>query len=191
MIKKFSVDRDRVCVTGMSNGGFMSLRLACELSTQISGAGIVAATLPSGAEKLCLPRRPVTILMFNGTEDPLVPYNGGYVKVFNIRRGKILSTDQTIALWKKADQCPAAPAVTELPDSDPGDGTRVVLTTFSPCGGNARVALYTIRGGGHTWPGGDQYFSERLIGKTCRDINASEIIWGLLNAVDKKISNTP
>lgn len=74
------------------------------------------------------------------------------------------------------NSCAAAPKVSELPDSA-DDGTTVTQTSYSGCRDGADVVLYTVKGGGHTWPGGFQYLSENIIGKTCRDFNASQVIW--------------
>lgn len=63
------------------------------------------------------------------------------------------------------------------PDRDPKDGTRVRKELYNQCRENSEVVLYAIEGGGHTWPGGDQYLPQWIIGKTDRDIDANEVIW--------------
>ena len=64
---------------------------------------------------------------------------------------------------------------------DPSDGTRVVREAYGSCKAGADVVFYRVEGGGHTWPGGRQYLPERVIGKTNRDISASEVIWRFFN----------
>jgi polyhydroxybutyrate depolymerase len=174
---EYPIDPDRVFATGISNGGFMSYRLGCELSPKIRGIAPVAATLPAGADKKCKPAKPVNVVIINGTDDPLVPFNGGYVTVLGRRRGEILSTEDTVRFWTRADECTSTPATGELPDRDPDDGTRVKEQTFGTCGRGVRVVLYRVEGGGHTWPGGKQYLSRRFIGNTSYDFNACDVIW--------------
>src|SRR5208337_3461333 len=90
---EYPVDAHRVFATGISNGGFMSFRLACELSEKIKGIAAVSATHPVTSREKCRPARSVNIMIINGTDDPLVPYNGGYVEVLGRRRGRVMSTD--------------------------------------------------------------------------------------------------
>jgi polyhydroxybutyrate depolymerase len=180
----YSIDKNRIFATGISNGGFMSLRLACELSGKIRGIAAVAATNPSDQNARCAPNRPVNVMIINGTDDPIVPYNGGVVTLLGSSRGTVTSTDDTVRFWARSNRCPDSPAVEDLPDSDPGDNTRVKKLSYGPCGG-ARVVLYRIEGGGHTWPGGLQYLFRRLIGYTSRDINACDRIWDFFSLASK------
>lgn len=79
--------------------------------------------------------------------------------------------------WARHNKCSATPQTAELPDKDPQDGTTVKQEVFRQCQQGADVIVYTIIGGGHTWPGGLQYLPVPAIGKTTSDINGSEIIW--------------
>jgi polyhydroxybutyrate depolymerase len=65
----------------------------------------------------------------------------------------------------------------ELPDKDPNDGCRVKKLTHAKGKHGTEVVLYRIDGGGHTWPNGLQYLPKKIIGKVCRDINGTEVIW--------------
>ncbi|MCB1307642.1 MAG: hypothetical protein KDK30_05670 [Leptospiraceae bacterium] len=179
MHNQYAIDPERVFATGISNGGFMSQRLACEAS-EIKGVVSVTAQLSEFLSEHCNPPRPISVALMNGTADPLVPYDGGEIEVFFSKRGKIISTRATIDYWARFNRC--GPARTEqLPDTDPEDETRVQLQEWSGCRNNVRVALYTIQGGGHTWPRGWQYLSERRIGRTTQDFNASEHIVRFFN----------
>ncbi len=177
------VDEKRVFATGISNGGFMCYRLACELGDRIRGVAAVTANHPVAAKERCRPGRPVSVMILNGTEDPLVPYQGGHVTVLNRKRGAVVSTDETVAFWAKANACPSAPLMETLSDRDPGDGTRVDRTTFRGCGEGTSVVLYRIAGGGHTWPGGAPYLSERIVGRVSRDIAACDVIWEFFRSI--------
>jgi polyhydroxybutyrate depolymerase len=166
-------DPRRVYVMGMSNGGFMTLTLVCRLADKLAGAASITGQLAKNHEHDCPMTRPVPVALFLGTDDPLVPFAGGQVAKV---RGETLSAKDTFVLLAKKNGCEGEPTVTPLPDLDPADGTRVTLTR---AGGkcSAPVQLFTIEGGGHTWPGGWQYALERLIGRTSRDVNASEAAW--------------
>jgi len=179
----YAIDRTRIFATGISNGGFMSYRLACELSGTIRGIAAVAATNPAGQKEHCRPTRPVSVMIINGTEDPIVPYDGGSVIILGVKRGRILSTGDTVAYWAAAAACPETRETRELPDSDPEDGTRVTRTEIGPCGGDARLVLIRINGGGHTWPGGLHYLPTRFIGRTSREINACDEIWDFFSGL--------
>jgi polyhydroxybutyrate depolymerase len=171
---QFKVDRSRVYVTGISNGGFMSERLACDLATKIAGVAAVAATMPMDLAARCAPARPVPFLLMQGTADPLVPAQGGAIR---LDRGTVLSASATMQTWVKFDGCQGAPLTGSEPDTA-NDGTRVSYQTYSTCQDKSAVALYLVAGGGHTWPGGLQYLPQAVVGKTSRDIDAGEVIWG-------------
>jgi polyhydroxybutyrate depolymerase len=118
-------------------------------------------------------------LAINNTDDPLVPFKGGdiYGRIRKINLGKVLSVDESIRFWVSRNMCSVAPVVTVEPDSDPEDGTRVTRTQYINELDGTEVILYAVKGGGHTWPSGMQYLPAWIIGKTCRDIDANEVIW--------------
>ena len=122
-----------------------------------------------------------------GDQDPLVPYQGGQV---NRDHGAVHSGPDTAGLFARLDGCTTGPSRTPLDDVDKKDGTTTVVDLWTGCQQGAEVRLYTVLHGGHTWPGGWQYLSERLVGKTSRDWSASEAIWAFLK--DKRLeSPTP
>jgi polyhydroxybutyrate depolymerase len=179
MIKDHNADPKRVYVTGISNGAIMSYRLACELSDKITAIAPVDGNIPFMLFPECTPSGLVSVLAINNINDPLVPYEGGtiYGHFHRVNLGKVLSVDESIAFWVIRNRCSPIPVVTEEPDRDPEDGTRVIRKQYFNETSGAEVILYAIDGGGHTWPGGFQYLPQWLIGKTSRDIDANEIIW--------------
>jgi polyhydroxybutyrate depolymerase len=183
-----NIDRKRIYVTGGSNGGIFAQRLACEMSDQIAAVASVSATMAKSLRPKCQPQRAIPILMINGTDDKLVPWRGGEMKVG--ARGEILSVPDTVAFWRQNNGCSATPKQKEVADTEP-DGTKVVSYEYSGCQENATVILYQIEGGGHGWPGGqprrpinqDNFRNrsyENLVGKTSQEINASEVVWEFL-----------
>lgn len=122
----------------------------------------------------------------NGTEAPLVPFEGGHVHFFRQELGPVKSTADTIAFWVGANGCDPAPRSELLPDLDPDDGTRINLDTYSGCDQAVSVVLYTIEGGGHTWPGGSQYASQFVIGRLSEELHAGEATWEFLESAARE-----
>jgi polyhydroxybutyrate depolymerase len=174
----YAIDPKRVYVSGASNGGMMAHRLACELTDKITAIAPVIAAMPENIVEQCLPSRPIPVMMINGTADPMVPWEGGYVRFIGRKKyGKILSVPDTAQFWVSQNGCRVEPIKTWLPDTDPDDGTRVRKTVFGGCKGGGEVVLYEIHGGGHTWPGGRKNAPEKVSGKSTNDIDANQIIW--------------
>ena len=171
----YNVDPARIYVTGASNGGMMTQRLACEASGVFAAAAVVIASQPVNLD--CLPDRPISILFMNGTDDPLMPYEGGQVRFYRQELGEVLSTQETVTFWAGVNGCDPAPVTEMLPDLDPEDGTRIRLDAYFGCDQGSRVLLYTMQGGGHTWPGGSQYLARSVIGRVSRDLKANAVIW--------------
>ena len=176
------IDSERVFVTGISNGGLMSFRLGCSLPDKIRAIAPVTAQIPAAIEPLCRSESAVSLAVFNGTEDPLVPYDGGQISVLWKKRGEVLSTNETIRIWRKKNRCTSPAMTTALPDIA-ADGTRVTQIEYSRCNDDSKVVLYRIEGGGHTWPDGRQYLPKRRIGRTSRDINGCDAIWEFFNGL--------
>lgn len=184
LAKRYPIDLKRVFSTGISNGGLMSFRLGCEMPEKIRAIAPVAANIPHDIVALCEEPKAnaVGLLLVNGTEDPIVPYQGGFIKVFRQTRGKVVSTDQTLKIWLKKNGCTETPKREIFPDKDPADRTRAEAFIYDQCSSGAPVELYRIEGGGHTWPGGLQYLREGRIGRTNRDIDATDEIWKFFNS---------
>lgn len=182
---KYPVDASRIFTTGMSNGGFMSSRLLCDRADIFRGGAILTASLSKDYIPKCNPEKPVAVMVMNGTDDPLVPYDGGQIKVFRKTRGEIVSTDEIMDFWKEKNGCTLKKNTVELPDKA-ADGTTVSMEEYTDCENLGALVLYRINGGGHTWPGGKQYLGERLIGKTNRDIVACDVIWDFFKTLPPK-----
>jgi polyhydroxybutyrate depolymerase len=161
------VDPRRIYATGISNGAGMSFRLACELPGTFAAVAPVAGALAATLEARCAAASPVSLIMFQGTRDPLMPYDGG---VLTLRRGRVLAATRTAELFARANGCTGAPVIAAEPDTVT-DGTRVRRSTYSGCRDGRDVVLLTIEGGGHTWPGGPPV--GRSVGRVTRDLDAT------------------
>jgi polyhydroxybutyrate depolymerase len=175
MEAEFKVHASRIYVTGMSNDGFMSGRLACQLSDRIAAVAIVAASLSETVAASCHPEAPVSVLVLQGTEDPLVPLAGGALGR-KTAAGVVRSHDATVAEFAKLDGCSNGPKKERISDHE-GDGTTIDVAIYSGCAGESEVRGYVVNGGGHAWPGGMQYLPPSIIGKTSKNMDASEVIW--------------
>lgn len=174
--KKYKIDQARVYATGISNGAFMSFRLAADRPDVFAAVAGVAGGLSEDLAANHPPKGPVPVMFINGDADPLVPYNGGEIKVWGLSRGSVRPISEAVRWWSEANGAAAEGVVTQLPNRAPDDGTTAFREEHAGPAGTD-VVLITVNGGGHTWPGGWQYRSERLVGKTSRDFNASDVIW--------------
>jgi polyhydroxybutyrate depolymerase len=174
LAQQFQVDRNRIFATGISNGAMFSQRLGCELAGGIAGFAAVDGNMPAALVGKCRPSGPVSVLQMNGTDDPLMPFGGGNVTIG--RRVGVLSAAQTVAFWVKNDGCSTNPETTALPAIAPADSTSIVRQRYSRCRSGSKVIFYSVRGGGHTWPGGYQYLPAVFIGRTSNQLDASAAI---------------
>lgn len=183
LIAKHHIDATRIYSAGISNGGHMSLRLACDLSDIFAAVAAVTANMPQDIIDRCNPN-PIGVLIMNGTNDPILPYQGGEVRVLNQSRGVVLSTEDSVNFWLSVNGC-ASNRISSTFDVDHSDKTAVIMTLYDSCQTDYPVALYRIEGGGHSWPGAPQYLTEDSVGPTSRDINASEVIWAFFSSLSR------
>jgi polyhydroxybutyrate depolymerase len=174
MVANYGVNNSKIYVTGISNGGFMSSRLGCELSDRIAAIAVDAASIEEGIANSCNPKNPVPAMYIQGTLDPLVPFNGGVVTPG--AGGTAISHTQAITKWITLNNCSTTPIVTNLPDSA-NDGTTIKQRVYTNTTNGTEVVSYVVLNGGHTWPQGYAYLPESIIGITSQDMNACEVIW--------------
>lgn len=177
---RYAVDTRRIYAVGFGEGGFMALRMGCSMADRIAAIAVVGAAMPRMLN--CVPSRRISALLMNGTEDPIVPYDGGRYRDGMVR---FLSSEESAREWARLNNCSEKPSESHLPaQQEGGKDTKVYF--FNDCREGAQVALYSVKDGGHTWPGGEQYLSEKEVGKTSQALNANETIWSFL--VAKKIT---
>lgn len=173
--RRHPVDPHRVYATGISNGGVFSHYLGARLASRIAAIAPVVGGIAEPFRPAFAPAAPVAVLILQGTADPLVPYAGG--GVLQGRRGRIISTDEAVRLWVEADSAARDATVEDMPDRDPADGCTARRFVHAGGRGGTEVVLVRLEGGGHTWPGGPQYLPSSLIGRVCRDFDATALIW--------------
>jgi polyhydroxybutyrate depolymerase len=146
---RLNIDRGRVFITGLSEGAFMTQKLACDITDQLAGVATVAATMTVAVAEVCAPAGEIPVLMIHGTNDPLVPWDGA------LDRGSTstVAADTAAQFWATANGCGGGRS-TVLEATDETFGIEVWRETFEDCPVNGEVILFRVEGGGHVWPNG-------------------------------------
>lgn len=162
LLLDFAIDESRIYATGMSNGGFMAHRLACELSHRIAAIAPVACSM---ALESCDPERPVPIIQFHSYQDLNIPYLGGEGDGPSVHYNP--PQDSVMNVWAEKDECVVLNEVVE-------DNDQYTFTRWSDCECLAEIHHYISTDGGHSWPGGTATF----LGDPVSDfINANDLMW--------------
>lgn len=168
LVAENGIPRGRVYATGLSAGGFMANRLACDRADLFAAIAPVAGTL--GTNVGCSPSRPVSVLASYGTADPIVPFNGGPMT----GRGggsTVVSGPAMVDRWRQINGCPA-PSDEVLPAT--GDGTETHRIASDGCAAGTSVVFMRVDGGGHTWPGVPEILPVQEVGAASRAFDASD-----------------
>jgi polyhydroxybutyrate depolymerase len=175
----YNIDPTRIYADGLSNGGGMAFVLSCTLSDRIAAVGMVAAaqTLPWS---WCTDQRPVPMIAFHGTADPIVPYNGGLPTGllaptrFDKSAQPFPGVPAWAANWARRNRCGTSPVDSMVaPD--------VTRREYTNCADDAAVVLYTVRGAGHQWPGGKP-MPKWMVGPASNSIDATSRLWAFYRA---------
>jgi polyhydroxybutyrate depolymerase len=176
------IDRSRVYAAGFSNGGSMAYRLATDAPERFAAIAAISAQVPEPENSKCTnPKGKISVLIMNGTADPIVPWEGGEASLFGISsRGRVQSTHHSVAHWLDVNGIVGDSEVFRFPDRDPADGSNVVRSRWGRPDGD-EVILYAIHGGAHTVPGGPElgsrWLTARYVGYTNQDVDAPDEIW--------------
>ncbi|MDG1402875.1 T9SS type A sorting domain-containing protein [Polaribacter sp.] len=167
----YAIDLDRVYATGMSNGGFMSFLLACQLSEKIAAVASVTGSMTQDTFNDCNAQHPTPVLQIHGTSDSVVPYDGDITWT--------LSIVDVFSFWMNYNNCDTNPIITTFPDIYTLDGSTVDHFVYSGGDNGVTTEHLKVIGGGHTWPGSAFNFPG-----TNYDINASMKIWQFFSRFD-------
>ncbi len=159
----YNIDPNSVYSTGLSNGGFMSYDLACQLGNRIAAIASVAGDMTYIHKNACNAPHPTPVMQIHGTADGTVPYAG---------TASFLPVDSLVRYWVKYNNCSLTPVITPVPNTNTSDGCTADNYLYS--GGNmgSTVEFYRVLGGDHSWPGA--YVN---INTTNMDFSASVVIW--------------
>ena len=162
---EYNIDPRRIYVNGLSNGGGMSFALSCRMPERFAAVGMVGAALLL-PPTWCRSAQPVPMIGIHGQLDTAAPYHGGTSWIGPTTFVPFLTFG---AGWARRNRC--AP---DARDVEIGDG--VTRREYLRCENGAAVVLYTLRDGGHTWPGGAE-LPEWFLGKTIKDFDATAEMW--------------
>jgi len=176
--EKRNIDAEAVFVVGVSDGAMMAHRFACERGKLLQAFVAVVGSMPYNVARRAsrCTEQPVSALLINGTEDPIVPWEGGTVRFGGEELGRVLPVERTFSFWMRHNECKDV-QVSMLPDFDPGDGTRIERRKAVGCQQGTKVELFAVQGAGHTWPSGWQYLPEAMVGPLSSDIDAAVAAW--------------
>lgn len=166
MIRYFSqhyqVNDKQVFAVGTSGGGHMAYKLGLTMPGTFRAITAIIANLPDTTNMDCVPTgKPMPVMIVNGTEDPINPYNGGAVILGTMNMGAVQSTDRTLNYWATLAHYQGPPTEQLLPDTDPGDGKRIVRYTYQ-AKGKPEIVLLKVIGGKHDYPNDIDVHKEAL-----------------------------
>ena len=162
---QYNIDPTRIYANGFSNGGGMSFVLSCQLSERIAAIGSVAGAYLYPLSD-CQPVRLVPAIVFHGTADPIVPYQGGPSRSFNLPFPPI---PEWVEAQARRYGCTNAPQILSAQGKVSG-------VQYSDCATGPELVFYTIADGGHAWPG-SKPLPKFFVGHTSADIDATQSMW--------------
>lgn len=171
---QYSINPDKIYSTGMSNGGFMSYKLACELSDKIAAVASVTGSMNESQLSSCFPQQSIPVMQIHGTTDLVVLYDGNEFL-------ETLPIEDVVSYWVAFNECDMDPVVTNMPDINIVDLSQAEHYLYDNGLNGASVEFYKIINGGHTWPGA---LIPLTGNNTNQDINASEKIWEFFKKYD-------
>ena len=185
-----NADRSRVYLTGHSNGGQLSFKLALEHPELFAGIAVTSASLPAKDNMSCGPGSlPIPVMMMNGTDDPVVPYRGGRTGGGTQTQGNVMSVPQTAQYFAKLNGDEVMPEIVKLPHQNDSDPTWVEQASWTG-EGKASVILYTIHAGGHLIPQ-PYYRYPNIVGRMTKDLNAPTVIWDFFSKLPPRPASAP
>lgn len=173
---EYMINPNRIYSTGMSNGGFMSITLAGQLSDKIAAVASVTGTMTGAQIPANTIIRPMPIMQIHGDLDPTVDYNGA-----SNQFGSTLSVDSLLNYWIAHNNCDETPIITQVPNINTTDGCTAERFDYLNGDSGAEVVHYKITGGEHTWPGAIAQANTI----TNQDFNASLEIWKFFSKYEK------
>ena len=178
----FEIDAKAVFATGISNGGHMCYKLAYEVPNKIKGIASFGANIPQKTTNDCVQTDiAISVMMINGTADPINPYEGGWVVIRqDSTRGEVSSTEATLNYWKDLLPCPSEFELVEYPDTNPNENSTVTHYKYFCKDSKIRVELIKVINGGHTIPliNAPYLPSEwrKALGNTNKDVDAPLLV---------------
>ena len=172
----YPIDKSKVFIAGHSNGGFMTQRMLIEKTNLFRAGASVTAYISKNVLEKFSPDKAVSVTFLSGTEDPLVPFEGGFV----VDGEEILGADDSVKRWVEWNECKPQPKKKTFDEKQ--DETKLEIYSYEECKDKVSVRLYKIIGAGHMWPGISQQMPLIDLGKPTEELNASEEIWSFFKS---------
>ncbi len=170
LAEDYNINYNRLYSCGMSNGGFMSYKLACEVSDKFAAIASVTGSIVPSELEACDPIRKIPVMQIHGTADPTVAYNGSSIGA---------PIEDVVNFWAENNVCNLMPETIQIEDINSSDQCTAERIQYTDCDKDTEVVFYKIEGGEHTWPG-----AAITIGVTNQDFNASQEIWNFFDLFD-------
>ena len=173
---KTQINISKVYLVGMSSGGFMTQRIACETSNQFAAFSVVGSTAFPGLDAICADAPSVPLLMIHGTADADVPWQGLLAPEMSPYPYTTLPMQDTLSLWATHNDCNLNFEMERLPSASPE--THIEHYQFDDCARD--LQLYAVVGGGHAWIGIPNRLPTSFSGIVNTDLVAGDVIWDFL-----------
>lgn len=188
LVEQRIADPSRVYLVGLSNGGYMAYRMACERPDLFAAFATLSATVPTSYRTSCKPSRPVPVLMINGTADMVVPFYGnslpGVMSLYPVM--------YTAKLFAELNGCSKA-SESPVPSRETGSPTSVTVIYWADCRDQSAVVLFRVNNGGHQspsiGPGRVTPLGSQMLGMRNHDIDAAEEVWAFFRHYDLSLTS--
>jgi polyhydroxybutyrate depolymerase len=182
VLRRPEIDHQQLFITGASRGGLATFVMASKSKHAFRAAGTVIASQLVGLARDYPIKKPLDFMMIAGTDDPLMPYRGGWgamrqAKTTGEPDARVMPVEEMIGLLLKANAIDGSPEVNTLGNVDASDGCTNEVRQWKHSQSGRRVTLVKVIGGGHVTPGGRQYLPKDVIGPACNDFDHARVMW--------------
>ncbi|MEM9324647.1 MAG: PHB depolymerase family esterase [Bacteroidota bacterium] len=179
LVLQYAIDERKVYLCGFSNGSFLTQRIAFEDNARFAAMGTLGGTMNEEFLTGGGPGRPIPMIYVFGTDDGLVPYDGGFVSD-NEELESVIGVEAAVDYWVQNNECATALTAVDLPDLNTNDNSIITVFEYTDCAcSNAQVMFYRVEGAGHTWPG--VVVPNANLGNTNLDVQASRELWAFFD----------
>jgi polyhydroxybutyrate depolymerase len=175
---EYNINENKIYLCGFSNGSFLTQEIAFQDNSQFAAIGTIGGTMNQDLYNNGNPNRAIPMIYIFGTDDPLVPYEGGYVSG-NTNFDPVVGAETAVDFWVNNNNCQTTLPIVEVANTIDNDNSTVSIFEYTDGNQNSKVKFYQINGGGHTWPGVP--LPNQNLGNVNMDIEASTEIWDFLN----------
>ena len=180
--KEYQIDTTHIFAVGYSNGGQMVMKLAMQKPEWFKGFAVISANLPTESNNECVDtKRPVSLLLMNGTNDPINPYEGGEVILDGQSLGSVVSMEQNAQHWLNVSDCNSSEKVTvKFPQNKAGDNITAIQETYASRTNDKQISIIKVINGGHVIPNRNFRIPIKKLGEMNKDIDGPKVIWDFL-----------